>query len=62
MEIFWLVVAVATAIFGGIKINEEGLEGNVILLILPFAAALLSGLRRYTRKKLEAREKEKESN
>jgi hypothetical protein len=56
MEIFWLIVAMLTAIFGIQKINNEGIDNNWILVILPFAAAGLSALRYFTRKRLEAHE------
>ncbi len=62
MEYFWLVVAIATALYAGYKWNQnpEVLDENTFLFIFPFLAAGLFGMRRFIRKRQEAREQKED--
>jgi hypothetical protein len=58
MEWFWLVVAIATAVYAGYKWNQDPsiLSENTFLFFMPFIAAGLWAMRRYVRRKQEARQ------
>ncbi len=58
MEIFWLIIAIATAIFAGYLLKTGRTEESLAPFFLPFVAGGLYALRRWHRKKLEAHEKE----
>ncbi|NND95389.1 MAG: hypothetical protein HKN45_11025 [Flavobacteriales bacterium] len=58
LEKFWLVLAIGTAVYGLYFVNQFGLEGNVMYLILPLVAFFFFGLRRSMRLRMEKQEKD----
>lgn len=62
MEYFWLIIAIATAIYAAYRWNEDPniLNENSFLFVFPFLAAGLFGMRRFIRKKQEKRNQSEE--
>jgi hypothetical protein len=53
MEYFWLVIAIATALYAAYTLGKSGSENTILLVTMPFIAGSLFGIRRFTRKRLE---------
>ena len=60
MEKLWLVIAIASFVYGVYMVGKEGLIDAGIYLVFPFIAATLFYLRYYTRKRIE-KEKEQDN-
>ena len=62
MEYFWLIIAIATAIYAAYEWNKDPkiLDENIFLFIFPFVAAGLFGMRRFIRRRQAEREKKEE--
>ncbi len=62
MEIFWLVVAIATATYAVYTFiaDPNQVSENTFLFVMPFIAAVLFMMRRYVRLKQARREQEQE--
>lgn len=58
MEIFWLVVAIVTAIFAGYQLSQGRTEDMTLMLVMPFVAGALFAIRRFHRKRMEKMDKE----
>jgi Flp pilus assembly protein TadB len=53
MEKFWLIVALASALYAFYSWGKFGIERTGIMLVLPVIALILFALRYFTRKRLE---------
>lgn len=54
MEIFWLVVAIVTAVMAAYVIRSAGLEVGWQWLLLPAIATAMWAFRRFTRRRMAA--------
>jgi peptidoglycan/LPS O-acetylase OafA/YrhL len=56
MEYFWLIVAIATALYAAYQWNQDPniLDENTFLFIFPFLAGGLFAMRRFLRKRQES--------
>ncbi|HAS35237.1 MAG TPA: hypothetical protein DCS15_02025 [Flavobacteriales bacterium] len=62
MELFWLFVAAATALFAAYKWSQDPavLSENTFLFVMPFVAAGLWAMRRFVRRRQEGQESKPE--
>ena len=58
MEKFWLIIAIASALYAVYSLGKYGMEKTGVLLYLPFIALLLFVMRYFTRKRLEKKYKQ----
>ena len=54
MEVFWLVLAILTAIWAGYTISTEGWQAGKLLVWFPLVCLAMFLYRRFTTKKMKA--------